>query len=165
MTATPFDFSAFGATSAESPELAETRELAVHLMHENGLSDWNFEFDQARKRAGQCNYGTRTLSLSSHLMPLWTEVQRRDVILHEIAHALTPGAGHGPAWQAMCRQIGADPSRTWGHNGEASAELPWKGTCPNGHEHGMARRPARNHSCRLCSNRYESRYLITWTRR
>jgi hypothetical protein len=34
-----------------------------------------------------------------------------DTCLHEIAHALTPFAGHGPVWQAMCMKIGANPSR------------------------------------------------------
>ena len=30
-----------------------------------------------------------------------------DTILHEIAHALTQGAGHGPRWKRKCIEIGA----------------------------------------------------------
>jgi len=166
MTVTQFDFSAaLNAASAESPGLAETRALAVSLMDEHGLSDWNFEFDQALTRAGQCDHRNKTISLSSHLMPLWTEDQRRDTILHEIAHALTPGDHHGPAWRTMCRKIGANPDRTWGRNGERSVELPWKGTCPNGHEHGMTRKPKRDYCCMLCTRKFDSNYLITWTKR
>ncbi len=33
------------------------------------------------------------------------------VLLHEIAHALTPRDGHGPKWRAMCVRVGARPTR------------------------------------------------------
>ena len=37
----------------------------------------------------------------------------RDTILHEVAHALTPGDNHGPLWRRVCRQIGARPERCY----------------------------------------------------
>jgi len=34
-----------------------------------------------------------------------------DTILHEIAHALTPGHGHDSVWKAKCREIGCKDER------------------------------------------------------
>jgi predicted SprT family Zn-dependent metalloprotease len=39
--------------------------------------------------------------------------QVEDTLLHEIAHALTPGDGHGLRWKATCRSIGAKPLRCY----------------------------------------------------
>lgn len=33
-----------------------------------------------------------------------------DTLLHEIAHALTPGDGHGKLWQAKAMELGARPT-------------------------------------------------------
>lgn len=38
--------------------------------------------------------------------------QAFDTLYHEVAHALAGhAAGHGPAWKAMCRKLGAQPER------------------------------------------------------
>jgi len=82
-------------------------------MREHGLAGWRFAFDHARRRFGCCNFTRKTISLSRPLTLLNTEDEVRDTILHEIAHALTPRAGHGPAWRAMCVRIGAKPQRCY----------------------------------------------------
>jgi len=81
---------------------------ARKLLREHGLADkgWTFKFDNARKRAGLCMYGSRTISMSRYLVAMWGEDQVMQTLLHEVAHALTPGASHGPVWQAKAREIG-----------------------------------------------------------
>jgi predicted SprT family Zn-dependent metalloprotease len=53
------------------------------------------------------------MTLSRMLTLLNDEAEVVDTILHEIAHALTPGDGHGPAWKAACLRIGAKPVRCY----------------------------------------------------
>jgi predicted SprT family Zn-dependent metalloprotease len=160
----------FGGIPAEEttthPEPPGIRALAESLMHHHGLDGWTLSFDDAQTRAGECRPGKREISLSAPLMLLWTPEQCEDIIKHEIAHALTPGdPGHGRQWQRMCITIGADPSRTWGHNGEQAIEGKHLGTCPAGHtmrRHRLSE-GARKMSCIRCNPRYDPRYRFTWT--
>jgi predicted SprT family Zn-dependent metalloprotease len=91
--------------------LSDAQSLAKSLMNDHQLtaSGWRFKFDNAKLRCGVCNYRTKTIGLSRHYVSLNPIEPVRDTILHEIAHALTPGAGHGPVWRAMCQRIGAKP--------------------------------------------------------
>jgi len=93
--------------------LDEARTLAISLLHQHGLTDWTFRFDNARRRFGACRYGSKQISLSRPLVYLNDIEQVRDTILHEIAHALTPGDGHGPRWRAACKRLGAVPKRCY----------------------------------------------------
>jgi predicted SprT family Zn-dependent metalloprotease len=87
--------------------------LAFSLIRQHGLHDWRFQFDHARRRFGSCRPRSKLVTLSKPLTLLNTEDQVRDTLLHEIAHALTPGAGHGPKWKAKCLEIGAVPKRCY----------------------------------------------------
>jgi len=94
--------------------LVEIREIAEGLMDEYGLIDrgWTFDFDKAVRRLGCCWYGKRKITLAKANALVDTDDEVLDTILHEIAHALVGGgAGHGPVWQAKCREIGAKPDR------------------------------------------------------
>src|SRR5690625_1615299 len=128
-------------------DLDDARTMARELLAAHGLHDWTFTFDRAKRRAGLCLFGSRTISLSRHLTALHSPDQVRDTLLHEIAHALAGAeAGHGPTWRAIASRIGASPQR----NLPADAplpEAPWRGRCPGGHEHHRYRRPVRPVSC------------------
>ena len=43
------------------------------------------------------------------------------VVLHELAHVLTPGAGHGKAWRYAARQVGLLQPRAWPGVGELAS--------------------------------------------
>jgi predicted SprT family Zn-dependent metalloprotease len=144
-------------------ELTEVQQIALKAMAEHGLYEWTLKFDRAKQRAGVCRKREKIISLSAPLMNLWTREQCTDTILHEIAHALTKG-GHGYEWQAMCVRIGADPTRTWGSNGEQSLAPKYVGTCPNGHVITRMRLTSAAHriSCSKCAPYYDARYRFTW---
>lgn len=87
------------------------RETARRLMVLHGLATWRFAFDRSKKRFGICSYRQCLIRLSAPLTALNTDAEVTNTILHEIAHALTPGDGHGRRWQAMAQRIGARPDR------------------------------------------------------
>jgi predicted SprT family Zn-dependent metalloprotease len=82
-------------------------------MNRHGLADWAFRFDHARRRFGSCRMRAKLITLSRMLTLLNSETQVRDTILHEIAHVLTPGDGHGQRWKDKCVEIGARPERCY----------------------------------------------------
>lgn len=85
-------------------------------MNEHGLNTWRFEFDRSTRRFGVCKYAERKIGLSQKLVRANTIERARETILHEIAHALTPGAHHGPAWVRQARALGIKGERCF--NGE-----------------------------------------------
>ena len=95
--------------------LYEASYLAKQLLRQHGLADagWSFAFDHARRRFGRCNYTRKLITLSRPLTLLNNLDEVRDTLLHEIAHALAPGDGHGAKWRRVCVQIGARPKRCY----------------------------------------------------
>ncbi|MCX5662930.1 MAG: SprT-like domain-containing protein [Planctomycetota bacterium] len=89
------------------------RKLAVELLAQYGLADWTFTFDHARRRFGSCQPSRKVITLSKWLTFLNGPEQVSETILHEIAHALTPGDGHGKRWRAACLRVGAKPERCY----------------------------------------------------
>lgn len=132
------------------------RDLATHLMQRHGLGSWRFRFDHAKRRLGSCHYGQRTITLSRPLVLLNDEAVVRDTILHEIAHALTPGAGHGPAWRRMALSVGAAPHRCAEVNGLNMPPARYLLVCDGcGSELPRYRRPRQRYVCKACWARFE----------
>lgn len=124
-------------------------------MDRHGLQGWRFRFDHARRRLGCCHYGSRTLSLSRPLVLLNPETVVRDTLLHEIAHALTPGAGHGPAWRARAVALGARPRACAEADGVTLPPAPYALVCDGcGTSLARYRRPRRRYVCRRCWQRH-----------
>lgn len=99
----------------------EIARLARQEMNAHGFGHVPFEWDRGTKRLGAAHFTrNRTtreiepakMSLSAKIMPHMPEHEVRDVILHEIAHLMTPGHHHDRVWKAACRKIGANPKRT-----------------------------------------------------
>lgn len=119
--------------------LIEIEKQAKALMHAHGVGHLGFEFDRGKRRLGAThilvkNRGTsnevripQKITLSKHFAAILTMDEIRDVILHEIAHALTPHDGHGPAWKAMAVKVGAKPKRCAAV--DKAPETPVKGYC------------------------------------
>lgn len=145
-------------------ELREVRRLAEQLIAEHGLEGWTFAFDRAVRRAGKCSYGTRTISLSAPLARLHDEVEVTETLLHEIAHALTPGEGHSATWRRVALRIGSSGERCVD---SAAPSVPgdWVGVCGVGHRVERHRAPQRVVSCSKCSPRFSTDHLFTWTHR
>jgi predicted SprT family Zn-dependent metalloprotease len=126
---------------------------------------WSFGFDNAKRRAGQCDYTKKRITVSRYLAARFEDDEIHQVLLHEVAHALAGHtAAHGPSWKRLARELGYVGGVT--HHGETAVELaPWVGTCPAGHTTYRHRRPSRATSCAKCSRTYDPRFQFTWTRR
>lgn len=80
---------------------------------------WRFRFDAEARRGGWCDSHQRTITMSRRLVPIWTEAENLEALLHEIAHALgheeglvPPGsAPHGIEWRLLARSIGCSGQR------------------------------------------------------
>lgn len=105
---------------------AQAESLAQTLMRRHGVTarGWRFEWSRAKRRLGEARIRqtrdrktgrTRTVKairLSRYLVEHNGEAAVRDVILHEIAHALAGlEHGHDAVWRAMCEKVGAKPER------------------------------------------------------
>ena len=127
---------------------------------------WSFAFDNAKKRAGLCNYTAKRISVSRYLAARYDDDEIHQILLHEVAHAIAgPRAAHGPEVGFDRRdELGYVGRRT--HDGEVAHELaPWVGQCPAGHEHFRYREPSRPLSCGLCRRGFDTANLIIWRHR
>ena len=144
----------------------EAREIATDLMNAHDLFDWTFIFDNARRRAGVCDFDARSIALSRHFTALNNPHAVRMTMLHEIAHAIVgSGHGHDRVWKRTCLAIGGDGNRCLNSDSVNQAPSPWIGTCSVTPGHVYPRfkmtESARtgSYSCTKCPG---SR--ITWTR-
>ncbi|WP_026460665.1 SprT-like domain-containing protein [Schaalia suimastitidis] len=147
-------------------ELTDASQLATSLMSLHGLSEWTFAFDRGRRRAGACHHAKRTITLSAALTRLYDEATVRDVVLHEIAHALVGARhGHDRVWREAACRIGARPQARLS-NDLPSVQAPWVGTCPGcGATKELYRSPQRVTSCGKCSPTFCADFILQWTRR
>lgn len=145
---------------------AQAHTLALQLMNKHGLSNqgWYFKFDNAKRRLGQCNYTRRCISLSYHWVELQNESQVKNTILHEIAHALTPGHKHDHVWRRKAIEIGCDGNRLFDSKGMEKPKALYEAVC-NGCKstfsaHRMRRKSS---SCAKCSGgRYNENYKLVF---
>jgi len=75
-------------------------------------TDWRFMIKPiTKRRIGECSYRYKLLCVNEDFLNVLTRAEFRDTVLHEIAHALTPDAGHGPVWVAKAKEIGCTGQR------------------------------------------------------
>ena len=146
-------------------ELKNTRELAESLMKLHGLRNWKFEFDSAKRRFGCCSYSDRTISLSRHLVLINSEDCVKETILHEIAHALTPGHGHDKVWKRKAIEIGSNGKRCYSSEDTNVITGNYIAVCPGCNQtHRRFRLSKYNTSCGRCSKgSYNKNYKLVFT--
>lgn len=144
-------------------DMRDVSDMANALIRQHNLVGWRFAFDGAKRRTGQCNYTTQTISMSRHLIVKMTEGQVKNTLLHEIAHALVGGAaGHGPEWRRVAISIGCDGNRC---TNVEPAPYNWYGVCPDGHIASKRYRRPKNggeRSCAICNPKFSRDHLIKW---
>jgi len=157
--------------TTESGTLATLQEIHAEVARH---VDVPVRWDRARKRYGSAHWrlDTRTrettasLSFSRVLWPHMSPAERRNTILHEVAHILAGHLeGHGARWRQIHIGLGGDGKRCGAIDIPVEAVRPkYLGTCPSGHQAARMRMTARSQkvSCRKCAPYFSEKYLITW---
>lgn len=116
-------------------DLAVIERHARALMTAHGVGALPFEFDNSKRRLGATHLmtiGTTTLpkkiTISKHYALILPVEEIRNTVLHEIAHALTPGEGHNWKWKRKAVEVGAKPERCATPSARPAA--PIEGWCP-----------------------------------
>jgi len=130
VSSTPATQATLAKETAVTRPLGMAIDLATELMDAHGLVGWRIKLDHARRRAGQCDFTNKTISLSRLYVRHADIGHIRDTILHEIAHALVgPRHGHDAVWRQKAREIGCSATRC---HSLSFARARWVMTCPNG---------------------------------
>lgn len=132
--------------------------MAEHL----DMKTWKFRLDSAKRRAGACHHGTKTISLSAYLAAFYSFERMHQTMLHEVAHALAGHkAGHSKKWRDTATSIGYQHER-FNDDLIADAVASIEGTCPAGHVFYRYRWPKRQLYCLRCSRTLSAANLITF---
>lgn len=149
-------------------EILERVNFAL-MDHELWEYGWSAKVGSAKKQLGSCHYRTKNIYISLPLANLTGEEQLEDTILHEIAHAIAGSkAGHGPAWKAVCREIGANPNRTVELDpGQVDELYKWESRCPTCESSGIGRGIKKHHRrgklrCGYCSKERKLTVIIEY---
>jgi len=88
----------------------EAAQFAREQLNKHGLSAWSVRLNQnADSRfLGLCSYKDTCIILSAHHIDIHPTPDVRNTILHEVAHALSPGCGHNDKWAECAKRIGCD---------------------------------------------------------
>lgn len=78
------------------------------LLRIKGFLDWRVEVTQSLDYAGMTKYSERCIRLSEPILSRLDEWQVRDVVLHEVAHAIAGGfvETHGDVWVKAHKRLG-----------------------------------------------------------
>lgn len=146
-------------------DLIEARKLTTDLMAKHGLIElgWKFEYDNSRMRFGICRYKKKVIGLSRHLVSINSPERVKNTILHEIAHALTPGHGHDNVWREKAIELGCDGKRCYNERNTATPETKYIAFCGNcGNKHKRHRKPKSSVSCGFCSRTYNPTFILNY---
>ena len=84
---------------------------AKEIFAKNNLSEWKLTFGN-RRVFGYCSPSQKIICLNQHYAKTGDESHVIETLLHEVAHALTPGQGHNAVWRAVAKRLGCDPKAT-----------------------------------------------------
>lgn len=155
----------------EEMTILEKRNNIVELIVKLAPEGTKFEWDNANRRFGRCTYSRNRITGKWHNFKITIsyELAKRNswevvkgVVLHEIAHANTPGHGHDAIWRRECIRLGGDGERCYSniYNGGDVVPVPPKyiGECPICHKQFLRNRRT-DGWCSACNDK---RYHIVW---
>ena len=148
-------------TSQASFEFVES--LCQEALVAYNLSGWEVRWDRAKRRAGYCSHRDKAISFSRVLVPLYPVEVLRDVVLHEVAHAIAgPRAAHGAAWKKVAQELGATPKAML-PNWLPAPPAEWVGRCPRCNaERKLHASPRRVVACGRCSKTFREDLIFEW---
>ena len=149
-------------------ELTDAKILAENLMQKHGLSNYSFDFIQSLHKFGVCNNAKKIIYLSIPLVKINSTERVTQTILHEIAHALTPGNGHNKKWLSMARSIGFILQARYTTSNTVVPDKNYEGKCVSCGKI-ILRYRTRRLACGVCcrqfsEGKFDNKYLFSWTK-
>lgn len=146
-------------------ELFDAEIMAKQLISEY-VPNYRFAWSKHKRIRGMCEYTTKTIYLSRYLTPLRDKNSVRQTVMHEIAHAMNPGANHGKAWQLQMMRFGLPTARCSQDVTDVSSISNWVSKCAGCSKVTyMIRKPRVKRSCGKCSGgTYNKKYEMIFTR-
>jgi len=82
-------------------------DITRDILEQHGFSHWAVEIDKRPRnwRYGCCRYATRTIGLSEFFLAKATDDEITNLILHEVAHVLSPGSHHYKVWKEQYARL------------------------------------------------------------
>ena len=136
-------------------DMDKAEQMAEELIKEHKLEEYTFGWNNANNTLGLCDRTNKIIYLSYNFVFLNNEERVRIVLLHEVAHALTPGHKHDEVWRKKCIEIGGD-GKTRDSESKLSA---WNYIleckfCDNVIK--RRRKPSPFMACGVCCNKYNN---------
>lgn len=76
------------------------------------LQAYTLRFDGGTSRRGVCHYDARVIGLSAAMIDRGVRPEKiKEVVVHELTHAVLPGKKHGPEWKKLNKRMGGDGKR------------------------------------------------------
>lgn len=156
-----------------SMQMSDFTTMARDLMLEHGCGRMYLNFNNTGRRIASMNFDTfptidpkrkyrvpRGITFSKRWVEAMDEEDCRNLMLHEIAHALVvhKDQGHGAVFKAMCRKLGTPASNSC-YPAKTRPEATWKGHCPVTGKL-VSRMHGRPRKARLCACH---RKRLNWT--
>lgn len=129
--------SAGGTTAPVWRDLRKMHRFATDLLAEHEIGgDWSvfwvYSFDNNRHGGAATHGHAKRIVFSAAQVAMLTSPVRRDVVRHEIAHAIVGvAAGHSDVWKQKAAELGCLGTE---EHGVDPSLYPWRGTCPDGHD-------------------------------
>lgn len=90
-------------------DLIKAAQIVKYNLHKTGLkrNGWGFNYDNSVVRFGLCNPLINTIFLSRYLVHLNNEMEVKDTIYHELAHAIVGcEEDHNEKWKKKTIELG-----------------------------------------------------------
>jgi hypothetical protein len=126
---------------------------------------WTFGIHRSKRILGQCDFSTKTISVSKYYIDVCTPKQIKQTLLHEAAHFLCdPSVGHGPEWIRKCAELGIPAKRCANYESLKKIPARWTGHCPVCKEEFRAFRKRKNMEELICIKEvcYEKQQFVVW---
>lgn len=80
---------------------------------QHGLEGWSFKIlsSTAKNEIAHCSYRKKLIAFQAHWFFAIPADSVEEIILHELAHALTEGHGHDKVWRAKALELGDKHAR------------------------------------------------------
>lgn len=148
------DEKSFSSQLTESLKFDRASAFATAKFQEYGLvaGGWTWKWNSRLKTtSGTTDYKTKCISLAPIYVSKASDTDVQNTILHEIAHALTPGHKHDAVWKSKAKSIGCNGDRC--HNVDVRTKpIKFLLRCPTGCTSvpSLTNKRKKDYKCDLC---------------